>query len=501
MKTRIHPIIFPLLFYITLCGCKSEDSKLNKTEKPNILFILADDQRYNTINALGEKQILTPNVDRLVEAGTSFTNCYIAGAPHGAVCSPSRAMLMTGRYYWNLPTTLHSNWAPEVNPTNTGDCEYITLPEILKQNGYHTFATGKQHNGKKIIERGFDQGRGLFLGGMSTHFGLKMKDYTRKEGWSKTYTDKQFSTEIFSENTIAFIEDYKVDKPFFIYMSLTSPHDPRTAPQEYHDRLNKRVLDLPANFMPSHAFPIGDMQIRDERLAEFPRTPTEIKKHIADYYAMIEANDYYIGTVLDALKKSGKYENTIIIFTSDNGLAVGQHGLLGKQNVYEHSIKVPMVLSGPGIRKSVTNNALIYLHDPLPTICDLTQSEIPSTVETKSFEPLLKNPHAKTRNALHFAYSTWRSEKVDGELAPRGAHRAIRKGDFKLILSLYKGVITEQLFNLDLDPLEINNLILEPKYEVLVEDLKNELNLKIALTGDYVELDQSDWGFKLNGKK
>jgi len=110
--------------------------------KPNILFIFADDQRYNTIHALGEEQIETPNLDRLVKSGMSFTNCYIAGAPHGAVCSPSRAMLMTGKFYWNLPTTMHSMWAPEVNKNNIGDCDYITLPEVLKNNGYHTVCNG-----------------------------------------------------------------------------------------------------------------------------------------------------------------------------------------------------------------------------------------------------------------------------------------------------------------------------------------------------------------------
>jgi arylsulfatase A-like enzyme len=346
MLHQVKFVLITLISFYLFSACNPVSEKEKK--QPNILFLFTDDQRYGTIGELHQDPVQTSNLDGLVKSGVTFTNSYILGAPHGAVCSPSRAMLMTGRHYFNIPVNVYAQWAVPVS--ERGKCDLLTFPEYFKANGYETFATGKQHNGTDWLERGFDKCKAVFLGGMTKHFGTKVKDFEPVTGWSESYADdEKFSSEVFADAAIGFLQNNVEEKPFLMYVAFTAPHDPRTAPEEFHKMYPPEQIELPPNFKKEHPFPIADMKIRDEKLAAFPRQKEEVKKHISDYYAMITATDVQIGRILDALKNSGNAENTIIVFSGDNGLAVGQHGLIGKQNVYEHSIKVPLVFCGPGI--------------------------------------------------------------------------------------------------------------------------------------------------------
>lgn len=485
-----------VLFFVLLSFSACKGTKNQQSKKPNILFLFTDDQRYGTIGELRQDSVRTPNMDKLVRNGMCFTNTYILGAPHGAVCSPSRAMLMTGRHYYNLPPNVYAQWTLPVS--ERGKCDFITFPEYFKSAGYQTFATGKQHNGSPWVERGFDVGKAIYLGGMTKQFGTLVQDYKPASGWSEPYSDQEkFSSEVFANAAIDFLQNEKNGKPFLMYVSFTAPHDPRTAPKEYHQMYPPENISLPENFMPGHPFPIADMHIRDENLASFPRTEEEIKKHISDYYAMITATDYHIGRILDALDKSGEAENTIIVFSGDNGLAVGQHGLMGKQNIYEHSVKVPLVFCGPGIPKNQRTEALAYLHDVFPTLCGLTGLDIPESVETKNLAPVIMGEKNKVRDALHFGYSAWPGDilhKKPGQDNGRGAHRGIREGDWKLILSSKDGVLTEQLFNLKNDPFELHNLISDKDNGAKVEALKSKLKTLMAETNDPADLSKDMFG-------
>ena len=183
--------IFALLLLVSLSSCKENEKKevvKAESKKPNILFLFTDDQRAGTIEAMHKYGVKTPNMDKLVENGTSFTNSYILGATTAAVCSPSRAMLMTGRHYFNIEPNVYAQFA--FPKEEKGKSDLLTFPEYFKANGYETFATGKQHNGEIWLERGFKQIKSAFLGGMTTHFGTKVKDYTPDTGWSATYQDK-----------------------------------------------------------------------------------------------------------------------------------------------------------------------------------------------------------------------------------------------------------------------------------------------------------------------
>ncbi len=284
---------------------------------------------------------------------------------------PSRAMLNTGRNLYHVPL----------------DCgDYPTMPQTLREVGYTTFGTGKWHNQPASYARSFTDGGSIFFGGMSNHSEVPCHDFDSSGEYSaeRQYVGKSFSSELFSDAAINFLEGYEDEAPFYAYVSYTAPHDPRMAPREYANLYDPGAMEVPENFAPEHPFDNGELRIRDEMLAPFPRTPEIVQEHIAAYYAMITHVDAHLGRVLDALEATGRADNTIVVFAGDNGLAVGQHGLFGKQSMYEHSIRVPLVMAGPGVPVGVTRGGACYLHDVFPTLCDLTGLDVPGSVETSA---------------------------------------------------------------------------------------------------------------------
>ncbi|QZE14577.1 sulfatase-like hydrolase/transferase [Halosquirtibacter laminarini] len=454
-------------------GCTTPKQETKKSEKPNILLILTDDQRFSSIHALGEKQVITPNMDKLVESGTVFTNAHIMGSMSGAVCLPSRAQLMTGKYLFHL-TDGGKNFPKED----------ITMPEALKNNGYRTFGTGKWHNSKDGYARSFTDGAKIFFGGMSNHLKVPLHDYNPKGKYKKadSYVEKKFSSEIFAGAAINFLENYKEKDPFFMYVAFTAPHDPRMAPKKYVDMYNPEDIKLPANYMPEHPFDNGEVIIRDELIAPFPRTPKVTKNEIVAYYAMLTEVDEQIGRIMAALEKSGKADNTIIIFGGDNGLAVGQHGLMGKQNVYDHSIRVPLLFAGPGIKKGVKTDVLCMLSDIYPTVCDISNIKTPKSVDTHSLMENIKHPNKAVGpyKDLYFAYKSYQRGYVNQD-------------GWKMIRYNVKGKEKVQLFNLKNDPFEIHDLSKDPKYKEKLVAMKDKMQESARKTGDKVDYSVKGW--------
>jgi len=452
---------------MTGCGPFTRSRK-----RPNILFLFTDDQRFNAVHALGNPEVKTPNIDRLVRQGTAFTHAHIMGSMSGAVCMPSRAMLLSGR------TLFHLHRDGRDIPS-----EHITLPELFRQNGYVTFGTGKWHNGRAAFARSFSTGGKIFFGGMSNHLKVPVYDFDPSGEYphEKQYIGEKFSSELFSDAVIDFLENDSGDAPFFAYVSYTAPHDPRMAPPEYAKMYPPDRVTLPENFMPRHPFDNGEMKIRDEKLAPWPRTPEVIRQHIAAYYAMITHLDDQIGRVLQALEKSGKAENTIVIFASDNGLAVGQHGLMGKQNLYDHSIRVPLVFSGPGIPVGEKRDALCYLLDIYPTLCDMVGLKTPGSVEGMSLMPIISHQKDQIRDSLFFAYKHFQ--------------RGVRKDGWKLIKYNVKGQQTTQLFHVQNDPWELHNLANEPAYSGQLQSMTSLLEQWMHNIDDPLDLQKPDWGY------
>ena len=457
------------ILFLLFIGCAIPKKTPPIDNRPNIVFILADDQRYDCIHALGNTEIITPNLDALVAKGTTFKNTYIMGAMNGAVYAPSRAMLISGRSVFDITPYAGSNL----------DMPDLLLPEALSMNNYTTFHIGKWHNGETAFLKGFKEGSKLFFGGMCDHYQVPTKELESSKKLSAIKIDSTHSSVLFSNAAIEFIKDYRASNPFYLQVSFTAPHDPRKMPKKYEDLYVKKEIEVPPNFAMKHPFDNGEMDIRDEWLAGYPRNVDEVKANILAYYAMISHMDEQIGRIINALEKKGLRDNTIIIFSSDNGLAVGQHGLMGKQNLYEHSIKVPLIFEGPGIPQGISNEELVYTLDLYPTLCDLTTTETPKTLAGVSLFNTLMSQEKIERSSLVFAY--------------KNSQRAIRKEDFKLIEYLVKGEKTGQLFDLKNDPWETTNLYDLTYYQSEKIELQKELQQGLLNYNDAVEMSAADW--------
>lgn len=438
----------------------------------NVLFILTDDQRYDTIAACGNPDIETPNMDWLVRNGTCFTHAHIPGGTSGAVCMPSRAMLNTGRTLFRIEGEGQS--IPE---------SHTCMGETFKEAGYETFGTGKWHNGPPAYTRSFSCGENIFFGGMWDHWNVPTCYYDPTGEYDNTinfvcnffqnnrptlvHCDKfnpgKHSSELISDSAVNYLNRRKgntQNAPFFLYLSYLAPHDPRTMPQEYKEMYDPDKLQLPKNCVPEHPFLYGVEEIRDERLAKYPREEAEVRRHLAEYYGMISHLDHEIGRVIAKLEEIDEIDNTIIVLTSDNGLALGSHGLMGKQNLYDHSVRVPLVMQGAGIPKGEIRDQYVYLLDIFPTLCELNGLEIPQSVEGISFYPCILDSSVKTRENLYFAYND--------------LLRAVKDERYKLIE--YRTTINRtQLFDMQNDPEELTNLADQSEYTEVLKRMREKL--------------------------
>ncbi|TFV94550.1 DUF4976 domain-containing protein [Algoriphagus kandeliae] len=444
---KLIPIL--ILFLSWACSEKTE------TQKPNVLFLFADDQRAETLGIAGNPYIQTPTLDQLAREGTRFTNAYVMGGNHGAICMASRAMLFSGKNLFKVYDRL--------NGVQTMTMDFANA-------GYTTFGTGKWHNEKEAFEASFQQANNVYLGGMANHYEVDLRNYGA-DGKLGEPTKKGYSTEIFAESAIDFIQSQKDSSdPFFCYVAFTVPHDPYSPEANYINYYPDGSLPLPGNYMPYHPFEFDHLTVRDENLTGWPRRPEVIQMILSDYYALITHLDTQVARILDALRESGKLENTIIVYAADNGLAVGSHGLLGKQSLYEHSMKVPLIIKGPGIPSNQELDAFAYIHDLYPTLAELAGLPPREDVDGKSLVPVIHGEKESVRDALFTAY--------------RHTIRAVRTDKWKLIR--YPERDHTQLFDLEHDPLELNNLAENPIFSSEKNRLISLLQESQKAVGDTV---------------
>lgn len=443
----------------------------NPGKKPNFVVIVADDQCFRTIDALNNKEVRTPNFDRLVRGGTTFTHCFHQGSWTGAICVASRAMMHTGRYVWNC------------GGNNCG--HYPLLGEALRMGGYKTAVVGKWHNGDETALRSFAVGKSIGPGffastpekGLAydrprsgdpwTPWDPKYRgQWTPNDLWdmekaehdavwisqngpppikaSPRYQRDRHSCELYADTAVDLLRQLAAEpaQPFFLYVAWNAPHDPRQAPKELVDSYPPEKIEVPPNFLPQHPFDQGDFHVRDEEIAPFPRTPHDVQVHRREYYALITYMDQQLGRILDAIDATEQAANTCVVVTADHGLAVGEHGLMGKQNLYDCSVRIPFIMTGPGIAAGRQIDELVYQHSLFPTMCDLAGIAIPATVEFPSLVPLLQGSQRQLYDSVYCAY--------------RRYQRMVRTGRYKLIL--YPEINKAQLFDLQQDPWEMNDL-------------------------------------------
>ena len=439
------------------------------SRRPNIVFLFSDDQRPDTIAAHGNEYIQTPHLDRLAANGLSFTRNYCAGSYSGAVCVASRSMLMTGRHWHRIDDT--KDWE-----------NLLTLPEQLGKAGYRTFAVGKWHNGHKTLARSFQAGRNIYMGGMADHTKTSVQDLLLNGELTEKRTGNRFSSTLFADAAVDFIESHSSDSPYFLYVAFTAPHDPRNPPHSYRKLYYENRPPLPKNFLPDHPFDTGHLTggKRDESLASHPRKRSDISDQLCEYYGLITQLDSQVGRILDAIETSGQSEDTIIIYTADHGLAMGSHGLLGKQNLYEHSMGSPLIISGPGVPKNRQTNAFTYILDLHKTILGLSDTPVTEDIDGVDLRPLFDNPGGETRDSVFLAFQ----DKM----------RAVRDKRYKL--HVYPNINHTLLFDLEKDPNEMYDLADSPLYADKVAELTKLMKRWQKTVGDPSPLSAPDPGPK-----
>lgn len=426
--------------------------------RPNILLIVTDDQRPDTIGALGNSSIRTPNLDRLVREGTVLDGMTCAFP----VCIPSRTELLTGRIF--------------AKAVARGAAQPPTLAESLRAAGYRTWHVGKWHVAGKPITRGYAESRGLFAESAKKPLPPLERDrhgqpITGYRGWVfQNDAGEEFPelgvgltpniSERFADAALELIRRGG-SEPFFLHLNFTAPHDPRLLPAGFEKNYPPEKMPLPANFA---AEPAIKLATRDERLLPRPLEAARVREELATYYALVSHLDAQVGRVLEALRESGRADQTIVIFTSDHGLALGSHGLLGKQNLYDHTLRVPCLVSGPRIPQGVRRPGLAYLRDLGPTILELCGAKIPAGLDAVSLTGLI----AGTTNAVHpFVVGYYLDE-----------FRAVRTPRWKWIALEKEG--REQLFDLENDPHELRDLGSEPARAPILAELRRSWDRWLA---------------------
>ena len=439
--------LWALLWAVSLALVSTLLPSVAAARPPSVLVIVADDQRADTIHALGNPLVRTPALDALVARGTSFDRAYCMGGQHGAVCIPSRAMMLSGRGLFHRDEQLSGQ---------------DTWPEVFRRAGWRTFLTGKWHNGEASAVRCFDAGRNVFFGGMTDQWNVPVASFpTGGDGGGiteKAVAPGVHSARLFGDAAVEFLAGIG-DTPFFAWVSFTVPHDPRQAPEEFRARYRGHEPPPPANWLPEHPFDNGELSVRDEVLLPRPLTREGVSHELADAYACVESLDAEVGRIVEALRAHGRLDDTLILFVSDHGLALGSHGLLGKQNLYEHSMRAPAILAGPGVPVGRRERALCHLQDLVATVGGLAGVPAPAGSEAVSLIPVLRGEQPAIRDDLLLAY--------------RHLQRALVTPDWKLIR--HPEIGREQLFDLRNDPDEIHDLSAEAAHAVRLAEFRSRM--------------------------
>lgn len=439
MKSLAAPLFFAFIGLAWAAECSADD-------RPNILFILADDQSPYSLSAYGNEVCETPNLDRLAREGMTFDGAHHMGAWTGAVCTASRTMIMTGRTVWHIPGARGTGL--EKDEQYRKEAAQQSMPAIFNHAGYETFRTCKQGNS-------YDEANQLF-------------QVSKVQNRNKGYRELSDNSDWHGDRAIEYLESRETsgtEKPFLVYFGFTHPHDPRNGKQELLKKYGA-INDagpfragiephpnsplLPVNYLPKHPFHHGHPGLRDEEKVQgvmTQRDPATVRNEKGREYACIENMDQQIGRALDKLEAMGELDNTYVIFTADHGIAIGRHGLMGKQNLYQHTWRVPMLVMGPGVEAGSRNEALVYLHEVLPTICELTGTQAPATVEGKSFAPVIRGEADQSHEVLYGVYCGGTKPGI----------RSVRDQHWKLITyDVLDGKVQEtQLFDLNENPQEL----------------------------------------------
>ena len=452
-----------------------------KPSKMNVLFIVADDMNCD-IGAYGNKKVLTPNIDKLAKQGVLFGNAH----NQYPWCGPSRASFMTGMYPDQTKVKALRIYLRQAVP------KVVTIGQSFKKENYHSVRVGKifhYHNPRDIGTAGHDDNY-TWTQTVNPYGRDKIEEYKINTLKPKAYggtlswmaadgSDEEQTDGIGATETIKFLEKFaESGENFFLAFGLYRPHTPYVAPKKYFDLYKTNQMEIPRSsddYLKTIPTP-AVKSIRDPEKKEQLNLPKDLAQTIKEaYYATTSFVDAQVGRVLDKLKETGLDKNTIVIFTSDHGYHLGEHGHWQKRTLFENATRVPLIVSGPGINKNEKiMEAPIELVDIYPTLMDLTQIETPEFVSGKSFAPLLKNSSARVRKSA----LTELSVKLGPNTRVQGY--SLKTDRFRLTQWGKYGVLGYELYDHKSDKGELNNLSMNKQYQKMKDSLIEIINYRIA---------------------
>lgn len=501
MKNHIRIVqFFSIVIISFLTSCQTDKSQEEKS-RPNILFIMSDDHASHAISAYGgiyDDYFTTPNIDRLADEGMRFDNVFCTNA----ICGPSRAAILTGKYS-------HINGFYKNESGGKFNSDQWTFPKALQQSGYQTALVGKWHLGTEPV--GFDY--------------FKYHDNPGQQGfyWNPVYNDngtkvkeEGYATNLTADFALSWLDDKRdADKPFCLMLQFKAPHREWAPDKKYEDLWEDIELPYPATFDDDYStreltagdtdmtidfFSRKDMKLtppenlngaekrkwmlygqkRGESWApEENMTKEEVKKwkyqtYIKDYLACIKSVDDNIGRVLDYLDQNGLAENTVVVYTSDQGFYLGDHGWFDKRFIYEESLRMPFIMRHPAsIAKNQVNEDIITNIDFAPTLLEYAGVTIPEEVQGRSFvQNASGNKPEDWPESMYYHYYEfpfWHHAQP---------HYGIRNNRYKLA-HFYYSVDIWEFYDLEKDPNELHNSIDYPEYASIISDMKVELKQKM----------------------
>ena len=478
-------LLFAVLFCITLVNDVCAE------DRPNILFIFTDDHAYQAIGAYGSNRNATPNMDRLAEQGMRFTNCCVTNS----ICGPSRAVIQTGKY---------SHLNGFIDNNSRFDNTQQTFPKLLQKAGYQTAVVGKWHLVSEVT--GFDYSEVLIDQG--PYYNPPMiRNGERVEHTGRT-------TEIITELSLEWLKNRDKSKPFLLMTQHKAPHREWDPYPEYYEQYKDRVFPYPETFDDDYAnrgraaleqdMTIAEtlnhrdlkldvpgvwnrmtdeqksewhamFDVRKEEFEKVKDDPIALKKwkyqcYMKDYMSVIASVDDNIGKMMKFLEENGLADNTVVVYASDQGFYLGEHGWFDKRFMYNESFKTPLIVRWPGsVKPGSVNNAIVSNVDFAETFLDMAKAPIPADMQGRSLVPILKGEKpANWRTSLYYHYYEYPAVHMVKK------HEGIYDGRYKLI-HYYDDIDEWELFDLQTDPNELRNVYSEEKYKAEINRLEREL--------------------------
>lgn len=418
-------------------------------QRPNILFLLADDQRWDTLGCMGNKIIRTPHIDALAARGTIFDNCFVTTS----ICATSRASIFTGQY---ARTHGVNNFADTFKPGRFA----LTYPQLLRGAGYRTGFIGKYGVGNTMPTQSFDYWRG---------FPGQGKYFPKGEPGPHL-------TEIMGDQALEFLEAGQAGKPWCLSISFKAGHVQDEDPRQFLPSPKTATMyegvkfPEPKTMDPRYIALMPPSVQRSENRKRFAvrfGTPTLYQESVRNYYRLLSEIDTQVGRLIEHLTQTGQMQNTVIVYTGDNGFYLGEHGLAGKWFLHEESVRVPLVIYDPRARGGGRRAETVLNIDLAPTMLAAAGVAAPAGTQGRNLLPLTGARAAEG----------WRTEFFYEHLLPNAwipRTEGVRTDEWMYCRFIDENPVFEELYNLKRDPLEESNLVLEPMYRTQLDTMRGK---------------------------